>query len=228
MVLPNLGRSITIERLIADYTTAQEKGEEEERRWASQHLNVEIGLALHADRWRGADYWLGAADPSLDARRAARALRGGDGRHRRRRPRRPVRPGGARALTKRRATGCSGRMPGRSTDVLDAAQGHRRDGCSDFDERRRPDDLCSTPTQDVEEVADIVERIATPGCCRRKHGIGLDPPGVAALVDELGSPRHLDGRAGRRRRAGLPAVAGDLGHGAQAEGRHALAWRARR
>src|SRR5690606_12137683 len=43
MVLPNLGRSITIERLIADYAGAREKGDAEERRWASQHLNVEIG-----------------------------------------------------------------------------------------------------------------------------------------------------------------------------------------
>jgi phage terminase large subunit-like protein len=65
MVLPNLGRSISIDRLIADYKTSREKGEAEERRWASQHLNVEIGLALHANRWRGADYWLGAADRSL-------------------------------------------------------------------------------------------------------------------------------------------------------------------
>jgi ribosomal protein S21 len=39
---------------------AREKGEEELRIWASQHLNVEIGLALHNDRWRGADYWLQA------------------------------------------------------------------------------------------------------------------------------------------------------------------------
>jgi phage terminase large subunit-like protein len=65
MVLPNLGRSITLDRLQDDYAAAREKGEEEERRWASQHLNVEIGLALHANRWRGADYWLDAADPTL-------------------------------------------------------------------------------------------------------------------------------------------------------------------
>jgi phage terminase large subunit-like protein len=65
MVLPNLGRSITIDRLIADYAVSKEKGEEEERRWASQHLNVEIGLALHSDRWIGADYWEAAEDESI-------------------------------------------------------------------------------------------------------------------------------------------------------------------
>src|SRR5436190_6360126 len=59
-VLPNLGRSITIDRLESDFAKAQEEGEESVRIWASQHLNVEIGLALHNDRWRGADYWLGS------------------------------------------------------------------------------------------------------------------------------------------------------------------------
>lgn len=67
MVLPNLGHSISIERLKQDHNQAIEKGPEEERRWASQHLNVQIGLALHSDRWRGADYWEGAADEQLQS-----------------------------------------------------------------------------------------------------------------------------------------------------------------
>lgn len=57
MVTPNRGKSITIERLIDDYKQAEAAGEEELRRWASQHLNIEIGLALMSDRWAGADYW---------------------------------------------------------------------------------------------------------------------------------------------------------------------------
>lgn len=65
MVTPNLGLSIDLETLIADYRDAKDKGADEERRWASQHLNVEIGLAMHADRWRGADYWLAAIEPGL-------------------------------------------------------------------------------------------------------------------------------------------------------------------
>ncbi|MBP7619371.1 MAG: terminase large subunit [Gemmatimonadales bacterium] len=65
MVLPNLGRGITLDRLREEYKEAAEKGGDEERIWASQHLNVEIGLAMHADRWRGADYWLAAAEPGL-------------------------------------------------------------------------------------------------------------------------------------------------------------------
>lgn len=57
MVTPNVGRSITIERLMEEFETAQSTSQEELRAWASQHLNVEIGLALHSDRWAGADYW---------------------------------------------------------------------------------------------------------------------------------------------------------------------------
>lgn len=57
MVAPNAGRSVHIDRLVEEFETAQATGEEELRAWASQHLNVEIGLALHSDRWAGADYW---------------------------------------------------------------------------------------------------------------------------------------------------------------------------
>lgn len=57
MVTPNRGKSITVERLIPDYEQAEASGEGELRRWASQHLNIEIGLALHSDRWAGADFW---------------------------------------------------------------------------------------------------------------------------------------------------------------------------
>ena len=57
MVTPNRGKSITVERLIPDYAQAVASGEEELRRWASQHLDVEIGLALMSDRWAGADFW---------------------------------------------------------------------------------------------------------------------------------------------------------------------------
>jgi phage terminase large subunit-like protein len=57
MVTPNNGRSITVERLIPDYQQAEAAGEEELRRWASQHLNIEIGLALKSDSWAGAEFW---------------------------------------------------------------------------------------------------------------------------------------------------------------------------
>jgi phage terminase large subunit-like protein len=57
MVLPNLGRSIDLERLRRDFAQADAAGLPELRRWASQHLNVEIGLDLTGDGWVGAKYW---------------------------------------------------------------------------------------------------------------------------------------------------------------------------
>src|SRR6266403_3738389 len=65
MVSPNLGRPVTIERLQADCTAAKDTSEEEFRRWASQHLNIEIGLSLRSDRWVGADYWEQCGDRTV-------------------------------------------------------------------------------------------------------------------------------------------------------------------
>lgn len=57
MVTPNAGRSITVERLVEECEIAERTSEAELRAWASQHLNIQIGLALAADGWTGADYW---------------------------------------------------------------------------------------------------------------------------------------------------------------------------
>lgn len=64
-VLPNRGRSITVERLVPDYHQAQASSAEELMRWASQHLNIEIGLALRSDHWAGAEFWGRQALPEL-------------------------------------------------------------------------------------------------------------------------------------------------------------------
>jgi phage terminase large subunit-like protein len=65
MVTPNRDRSVSIARLEEDWEKAKLKGQGEIVRWASQHLNIEIGLALRSDRWVGADYWEQATDSSL-------------------------------------------------------------------------------------------------------------------------------------------------------------------
>lgn len=57
MVTPNNGRSVNVQRLFTDYEQAVASSEGELRRWASQHLNVEIGLALVSDHWAGAEFW---------------------------------------------------------------------------------------------------------------------------------------------------------------------------
>lgn len=65
MVTPNLDKSITIDRLISDFATATYKGEGEIRRWASQHLNIEVGIGLLTDGWPGAAFWADAEDESI-------------------------------------------------------------------------------------------------------------------------------------------------------------------
>ena len=57
MVTPNDGRSVTVSRLVEEFDVAQSTGDDELRAWASQHLNVEIGLALRSDSWAGAPFW---------------------------------------------------------------------------------------------------------------------------------------------------------------------------
>lgn len=61
LVTPNLGKSITIQRLQSDYQEAKDTSEAELRVWASQHLNLQIGVALHAASWAGAEHWEAAA-----------------------------------------------------------------------------------------------------------------------------------------------------------------------
>lgn len=65
MVTPNLNRSVTIGRLVSDYETATVKGDDEVRRWASQHLNIEMGVGLSTDGWPGAAFWADAEDESI-------------------------------------------------------------------------------------------------------------------------------------------------------------------
>jgi phage terminase large subunit-like protein len=63
MVNPN--SNVQIDALSELYREAQSKGEAEERAWASQHLNLEIGLSLGSDHWTGADFWERNIDKGL-------------------------------------------------------------------------------------------------------------------------------------------------------------------
>lgn len=65
LVTPNAGKSIEIPRLVEEMQTAAATSDEELRAWCSQHLNIEIGLALSADGWPGADFWEDNADETM-------------------------------------------------------------------------------------------------------------------------------------------------------------------
>lgn len=182
MVMPNLGLSIHLDWLIASFAQAKEKGEEEVRRWASQHLNVEIGLALHNDRWRGADHWEAAGDVrlSLDTliERCEVAVAGIDG-------------GGLDDLYGLTVTGReveTGRWLQWShawvhASVLDL----RKDIAEKLRDFAQDDDLtiCTSSEQDLEEITAICLRLQDAGLLPEKAGVGVDPQGIGALIDKL-------------------------------------------
>lgn len=64
-VLPNLGRSIDPDLLVDDYENNGKATQEAEQIWASQHLNIEIGVGLGGEGWSGAPHWSSCVDPSL-------------------------------------------------------------------------------------------------------------------------------------------------------------------
>ena len=197
MVLPNLGLSITLPRLLADYSAAKEKGDAEERRWVSQHLNVEIGLASHTGGWRGADYWLEQADATLTLdellARSEVVTLGIDG-------------GGLDDLFAVAACGREKPRPDGGlqrwllwckawvqSDVLEL----RQDIAAKLQDFAEDGDLviCEQVTDDLTGVADIVEQVFQAGLLPEQAGVGLDPQGVAALVDEIAAREIPDGVA---------------------------------
>ena len=63
LVNPNLGRSVNVAFLARELGKAEREGPEKLALFASQHLNIEIGLNLRSDRWAGAVHWLPASQP---------------------------------------------------------------------------------------------------------------------------------------------------------------------
>ncbi|MEN9062856.1 terminase large subunit [Ponticoccus litoralis] len=181
-VLPNLGASITIERLVGEFGNALERGEDEFARWASQHLNIQIGLGHHKGGWIGASHWVDATDVTLDLdellERAEVCTVGIDG-------------GGMDDLlglailgrdrdTKRWLLWCS-------AWVHEVALERRKKIAEKLRDLAAEDTLtiCSEPTQDLDELITLVARVHEAGLLPERGGVGLDPEGVAAIVDGL-------------------------------------------
>lgn len=182
MVMPNLGRSLHLGSMIADFEAEREKGDEAVQIWASQHLNVQVGLALHGGRWIGVDYWPQAADTRITQEHLLEVcdvmVAGIDG-------------GGlddllGLCLMGRHKISRKWLWWGRAwaqEDVLKL----RKEIAERLRDFARDGDLiiCKEPTQDIREVADILERIWKASLFPEKGAIGLDPQGVAAMVDEI-------------------------------------------
>jgi phage terminase large subunit-like protein len=183
LVNPNMGRSVNQTWLRDELTAKERDGFEALALLASQHFNVEIGVALRNDAWAGSRYWEGAGDETITdfqafLDRCEVVVVGADG-------------GGLDDLF-------GGAFIGRDKvtrdwlvwahawcqpDVLE----RRKDIVSTLMDFKRDGDLtiCDQPTQDLEEFADMIEMVRDAGLLPIENAIGLDQAGIASFVDEL-------------------------------------------
>lgn len=180
LVNPNFNRSIDGNFLANELLKA--KTPEALALLASQHFNVEVGVALMADRWPGADYWVQAEDETLTLEtlleRCEVVVAGIDG-------------GGLDDLL---ALTVAGREA-ETGDWLEWSHAWAQDDVL----RLRPENaptlqdfaaageltLCTGPTQDVAELVALMAQVKASGKLAAKAGVGLDPVGVSLIVDGL-------------------------------------------
>jgi phage terminase large subunit-like protein len=193
LVNPNMGRSVSMAVLLEDYQTEKAKSDSAFRIWASQHLNIEIGKALHANRWPGAEHWAAAAEPDVVTladllARCECVTIGIDG-------------GGLDDLLALTVIGRESetrRWISWSRAWIDKEQITKRK-VIEAELRRFAADgdlriVSVRDAEDVRELGDIVEQVHLSGLLPEKFGIGLDPVGVAAIMDEIvarGVPSEL-------------------------------------
>lgn len=180
---PNLGRSVSAEWLEDELRKEVAKGPETRNTFLAKHLNVEIGLALRANRWPGAEFWEPAGcSITLDAllERSEVVVVGVDG-------------GGLDdllglavlgrcATTRRWLLWCHAWA---HPIVLE----RRKEIASrlrDF-ERAGSLTMVARPGDDVAEVAQIVVRIRDAGLLAAGPAVAVDSVGIGDIVDELTS-----------------------------------------
>jgi phage terminase large subunit-like protein len=185
MVTPSLGCPLTIDGMRDGYERAKADGQAEAVAWATQHLNIEVGVGLRATSWIGATFWEAAVDAKLAdlsalMERSEVATVGIDG-------------GGLDDLLGLAVIGRE-----RETrrwllwthawahpEVLD----QRKEIAGLLRQFEKDGDLTilghDDKTGDVVGVADVVERLLRAGLLPDEGAVGLDPYGVSAIVDEL-------------------------------------------
>lgn len=212
---PNLGRSITVDFIAKKLKKAaageeeidEETGEGETLQVIlAKYLNVEIGLKLRRDRWRGANHWEAAADRSLTLEtllaRCEVVVVGVDG-------------GGLDDLF---GLCVAGRERGtnkwlywfrawawpevirRRKSEASTLKDFIADGdlvlcghnggppIEEWDDETPPpesDEPVGLLEQDIAEIVAIIEQVKDSGLLPEKGAIGLDPQGVGVLVDAL-------------------------------------------
>lgn len=185
---PNLGRSVSQKWLESEFRQVENAEDGTKQVFYAKHLNVEIGVGLRHDAWVGALYWASAEAPvelwdgTLEQflqiiEVAVAGIDGGGlddllglallGRHR---------------DTKQWLLYC------RAWAQLDVFE-RRKDIVTRLADFIKEGTLtkCENPTQDLVEIADLLEAVKNKGLFPEQAAIGLDPQGVTTLVDELSS-----------------------------------------
>jgi phage terminase large subunit-like protein len=183
LVNPNIGRSVSADFLMEELIAAESKGQDALNLLASQHFNVEIGQAQGDWTWVGADFWPGAVDETVTGlteiiARCEVAVVGIDG-------------GGAddlgglyvigRERGNRHLLGwghawAHKTVRERRKEIVPALEDFAADGDLTF---------CDLPTQDHDEMCEIVGALLDAGLLPDEAAVGLDAAGVTALVDAL-------------------------------------------
>lgn len=184
LVNPNLNRSVSLDFLDRELQRAEQDGPQQLALLASQHFNVEIGLALQSDRWAGAEHWQVAAESGLTLEslieRSEVIVAGIDG-------------GGLDDLLGLAVVGREKET--RRWLAWTHAWAHqsvlerRKTEAQRFSDFAAAGDLTivDEPGHDVADVGDIVEQISQSGKFADKHCIGVDPVGIGQIIDELGA-----------------------------------------
>ena len=187
-VLPNIGRSIDPQRLADDYDNNGRVNKEAEKIWLSQHLNIEIGVGLTDDAWRGGDYWEDRADKTLTLdelmRRSEVAVMGTDG-------------GGLddlfgvcvigrEKITRRWLVWCHAYA---HPSVIET----RKEIASNLRDFEAEGSLTFCEVSEyIDQIADIAARLRDAGLFPEKDAIGSDPNNIAAFIDALAERKIVD------------------------------------
>jgi phage terminase large subunit-like protein len=182
-LLPNLGRSIDPDRLAADYDNNGKANKEAEQIWASQHLNIEIGVGLGDETWRGATLWEQGALPVLSdlgelLARSEVAVLGIDG-------------GGLDDLLGAAVIGRE--KVTRNWLCWNCAFVHRdvlelrkeiAPKLLDFKQEGSLS-ICESSVDIIAGLGGVFERVLRSNLLPEKDAVGLDPNNVAAIIEEL-------------------------------------------
>lgn len=185
---PNLGASVDEEFLNEEFDKAVNAGQDSLIGFLAKHLNVEIGLALKSDRWVGADYFEATTDKTITLERIIAECElvvvGIDG-------------GGLDDLL---GLAVLGRHKITRDWMLwghawahESVYQRRQDIVTKLRDFEADGDLTKVENvgDDVEQVADIVERIELAGLLPPKMAVGVDQAGIDTIVEAI-TQRDID------------------------------------